>query len=177
MLIHTFKSGWMIGRKDVIVTTGDTPLGNTTKSWSLRPVAKIVELPIGTNGVVVAFIGDAQDGGNPDGDTFSYKIFVYGENGGAEIVCTGDAIIGAQQVISTPYGGSKGSAHTGKYADTLSNTARYWPTEIGYGDNAGDNGLAKLAFDAEGCCEMFIELTDIDSDSGNLGVIPIFRIY
>ena len=173
MLINTYRSGWLLGRTDGGVSSNDVALAAATKSWSLRPTAKTVVLPVGANGIVLAFM--ATHGSDPDDNSFAYKVFVYFEHGGAEMVCTGTATVGKQQVLSIPYTSDADAASLAKYVDTLASTTDYWLSGVDYADNAGADGMSKLAFDGQGCCELFVELVDVETNS--LTVTPIIRVY
>ena len=178
-IVNTFRSPWFKGRKDGWVTANDDALAVNTSNWAQRPTAKVVELPIAANGIVLSFIGSAIDAGDPDGDTFTCKIFVYAENGMAEMVYDVDCVVGKQQVLTMPTDGSAVSAYGGKYVDTMTsgdstyNSTR-WLTEVGLANYSGQDGLSVLAFDALGAYGMYLVFSAI---TAQLKVYPLFKVY
>ena len=106
-------------------------------------------------------------------DTFDYAIYVYADKGPAELVTTGTATVGLLEAIEDPTDPSL-AAHAGMYADTFESIVDTWLTEIGYCSHEAGDEIAKIAFDAEGCKEVFVEITNL---TGTMIVTPIFRTY
>lgn len=179
MIVNTFRSPWYKGRLDGWVTANDTALAAATRNWPNRPTTKIVELPIGTNGIVCAFIGGATDAGDPDGDTFTCKIYVYAEKGMAELVYDVDCIVGKLQALVLPNDNATSlTANGGKFVDTMAsgatNNSTLWLTEVGFAAHGGDDEMAVMAFDSLGAHSIFFEISAL---TANLKVYPIFKVY
>jgi hypothetical protein len=178
MIVNTFRSPWYKGRADGWVTANDTALTASTSNWNNRVTTKIVEVPIGANGIVSAFIGGATDAGDPDGDTFTCKIYTYAEKGWAELVYDVDCTVGKLQALQLPDGTSL-SANGGKFVDTMtSGDATYnstrWMTEVGLANYSGQDGISVLAFDGLGAHSIYYVISAI---TANLKVYPIFKVY
>lgn len=177
-IINTFGSPWYKGRKDGWVTANDTALAVTSRNWKQRVTTKVVEVPMAANGIVCAFIGGAIDAGDPDGDTFTCKLFSYAEKGWAELVYDVDCTVGNLQALQLP-DGSTLSAYGGKFVDTMTSgdatyNAKRWLTEVGFADHEGDNGLAVMGFDGLGGHSLYFVFSAI---TAQLKVYPIFKIY
>lgn len=173
--LHTPAGKWHKVRSQV--TANDTAMNNTNKNWSSRGTTKGRDIPLGANGVVLAFIGDnaAGDGGMED-DTADVKVYVYMEGGPAELVYSGTITVGAQDVVEDPtlFVGASGETDTGQYVDTLTADPGTWSTTVGLADEGGNDGVAKLYFDCEGASWIAVEITSL---TAGLYITPIFRYY
>lgn len=179
MLINTFRGPWHKGRLDGWVTANDTAFTDATRSWKDRSRTKMVELPIGGNAIVLAFIGGSTDAGDPDGDTFTAKIYEYADvNSWAEMVYDVDCTVGAMEAWQLGDGTAITTANGGKFVDTMASgytsNSTQWLTEVGFADYGGNDGLAVMAWDGLGGRYMYIEITAL---TANLKVYPIFKIY
>ena len=171
--LDTIQCQWVKVRD--AVTANDTAITDSTKNWENKP-SHAQRVPRGANGIKIAFIGDnaAGDGAMED-DTFVYTIYEYAKGRGpAVLVTTATATIGAQQVIEDPTIIDSVVAHTGKYADTITNNTDSTMTEIGLSDYEGNDGVAQLGWDISGNSEFIIEISSL---TAGLIVTPIFRVY
>lgn len=182
MIVNTFQSPWFKARKEGWITGNDTALAAATRNWPLRKNTTTtggVIVPIGANGIVMAFIGGAIDAGDPDGDTFTCKVYVYAEKGMAELVYDVDCTVGALQALVLPNDHTTSlAANKGKFVDTMTsgatNNSTLWLTEVGFAANGGDNEMAVMAFDGLGCHTLYPEFSAI---TAQLQVYPIFKVY
>lgn len=183
MIVNTFRSPWFKARKEGWITSNDAALAAGTRNWPLRKNTVTtggVEVPIGCNGIVLAFLGGAIDAGNPDNDTFTCKVYQYAEKGMAELVYEVDCTVGALQALVLPNDNSTVlAANKGKFVDTMdSGDATYnatrWMTDVGFADYQGDNGLAVMAWDSLGGHTLYPEFSAITAE---LKVYPIFKVY
>ena len=87
-------------------------------------------------------------GGEADNDTLSFDVVGWAQgNGMAQVVCTGDAVIGTQDVVLYPDDGA--AATSIWWADTINVDATTpWPGVGTY--NNGNNGVAMLLIDTAG---------------------------
>ena len=183
MIVNTFRSPWFKARKEGWIITNDNALTASTRNWGNRINTSTtggVELPIGTNGIVLAFIGGAIDGGDPNGDTFTCKVYQYAEKGMAELIYDVDCTVGTLQALELPNDNTVIlAASKGKYVDTMGsgdatyNAAR-WLTEVGFADHEGDNGMAVMAWDSLGGHTLFPVFSAITAE---LRVYPVCKVY
>lgn len=176
-VLTTIRSGWLKARLDDIVTAADTPLAASTKDWGNRPTAKIIPIPVGANGIIIGFYGDNAAGdGAMENATAVSKIYVYQDRGPAEEVYEITLTIGAQEVGGDDI--SEKRISTAQWADTFASTggnnSTRWLTTVGLADYQGDNGLAKISFDAQGADQLFIEIGTL---TAGLLLTPVFRYY
>lgn len=175
MLIHTTTGQWIKVRDQV--TGNDTSMTASTKNFAARGTTKGRAIPLGANGVCIAFIGDnsAGDGGMED-DTAVATVYVYMQGGPAELVYTATITVGAQVAVEDPTQAvrASGIADTGYYCDTFGSATDSWATTVGTADAGGADGVAKLYFDCEGATWLVVEITSLDT---GLYITPIFRYY
>lgn len=172
MHIHTLPGRWLKVRDQV--TGNDTAMTDSNKNWANKGIIKGRDIPLGANGVCIAFIGDnsAGDGGMED-DTAVQTTYVYMEGGPAELVYACTIAVGAQQVVREPYV-LAGATDTGYFCDTFSGATDSWATTVGVADSGGADGVAKFYFDCEGGSWLVTEITSLTS---GLYITPIFRYY
>lgn len=175
MQIHTITGQWLKVRDQV--TGNDAAMTASTKNYAARGTTKGRDIPLGSNGVCIAFIGDnsAGDGAMED-DTAVVTVYVYMQGGPAELVYTCTITVGAQEAIEDPtlMVGASGVPDTGYYCDKFATATDSWATTVGTADAAGADGVAKLYFDCEGATWLVVEVTSLDS---GLYITPIFRYY
>lgn len=128
------------------VATADSALAAATKTWALRPVANLFDIPAEYNNAEIRFVGKDND------TTGTYTVYLYAKNDDAVKVCTGTLTAGLQEAT----GG-------GFYIDTITSTSS-WPTTIATGDAAAGDGMGRILFDATGYDYMFVELSVIKAD-------------
>lgn len=166
MLLHTIKSQWLKVRGVVKpVDSGANVLGDSTKYFGARG-ANEYELPDGTNGVRLAFIGYDSSDNDAEGLTFETTVYLRGEKGHAEYVYTATYTIGAQDVITNPW---DGEADLGQYADTVASVTQVWDKTVTF-SNTGNDGVCVALFDALGRRYIRVEIPTLGA---NLGVVPI----
>ncbi len=175
MQIHTAAAKWLKVREQV--TASDTAMTGANKNYASRGTTKGRDIPLGANGVCVAFIGDNAAGDYAmENDTFDATIYVYMEGGPAELVWTTTCTVGAQKTIEDPtlYVKSSGVADTGMYVDKFASSTDSWATTVGTADAGENNGVAKAYFDCEGATWIVVEITSL---TAACYVTPIFRYY
>ena len=74
---------------------------------------------------------------NADSDTASFVIYGYKTNGDAAFVCSGACTAGAMA--------SNGGRY---YCDTIGTQVERWPGALEFVDEDGDDGMARVVFDA-----------------------------
>ena len=172
--IHTPAGKWLKVRAQV--TANDTAMTASNKNYVARGTTKGRDIPLGANGVCLAFIGDnaAGDGAMED-DTAIVTVYTYMQSGPAEKVYTCTVRVGAQKAVedpTLPY--PSVVADTGYYVDELSLETDTWATTVGTADASAADGVAKLYFDCEGGTWLVVEITSL---SAGLYLTPIFRYY
>jgi hypothetical protein len=121
------------------------------------------------NGMEVIFCGGAAAD-----KTFSFKVWGWrSHNGPAELVCSGDGILGTQQVVKYPHNGA--TATSKFWADTLTITD-VWLTTVDVSDSGNDR-IAKIIFDTCGFEWFFIEITLADGTGTKAGDISAYYSY
>ena len=105
MLLHTVKSQWLKVRSKVTTDDATTKvIGDSTKYFGARGSDE-KELPDGTNGVRLAFVGYDSSDNDAEALTFVAAVYLRVEKGHAEYVYTATYTIGAQDVITNPWNG------------------------------------------------------------------------
>ena len=116
-------------------------------------------------------------GGSAAGKTFTYNIYVWGnENGPAMHIIQGTGTLGTQQVVRYPH---NGVAATNKFwADTLALTWESWVKEVEVTETTGRNSIAQVWFDAAGIRYVFVEIAGADGSTGTeAGDIAVYYRY
>lgn len=146
---ETVQAGWIALNVNA-TTTDDAALAATTKTYALKS-SLAADLKMDTNGVLVMFKGGT--GTAPaDGGTFAWELYGYRLQGDAEFIASGTGTFGTQV-------DSAGA----RYADTLAITYQRWPATVAVADAAGDNGMAKIYFDALGIDYLYCGITTKNS--------------
>jgi len=150
------------------VSIADTPMTDAQKYWSNRDTTKGVTLPLGANGVIVGLMGDDEE------SNATITIWVYAERGPAEWVIGATFTIGAQEVVEDITDNALPPC-TLKYADTIVVVDQGWAEKLlALEDEGGDDGLARIKFDACGAKFLKVEISALDA---GLKVTPIFRYW
>jgi hypothetical protein len=99
-------------------------------------------------------------GGLSDNDTFSFDVVAWSKtNGPLQVICTGDGVIGTQDVVLYP--DDSAAATNIWWADTLNlDATNRWPGVAVY--NSGNNNIAMLAIDTTGI--EYIQFVVYDAD-------------
>ncbi|MHC4364800.1 MAG: hypothetical protein ACYSTJ_04955 [Planctomycetota bacterium] len=127
------------------VSSADSDLTASTKTWATfistyHPRSSTnkpaIQLPSQANRITVIF-----DHKNANTDTATFIIYAYREGGPAEYVCSSTLTAGAQETDD---------ATTRYYADTIGTVTDRWPETLTESDSGGNNGVAKITFDARG---------------------------
>lgn len=161
---HTVQNPWQKIRSEVSAV--DSLMGDADKAWKDRDTAMGCYVPMGANGLVVGLMGDDV---NKD---CTMTIWVYCEYGPAEWVIGATWTIGAQQVVEDPTEPSR-PASALLYADTIVTVDQGWPKKLlNFMDHEGDDGVAKIIFEATGAKWIKVEISGLDA---GLKVTPIFR--
>lgn len=140
---ETVQHKWVTMRSGV--AANDVAITATTKTWALRPTAKMFEIPSGFNNIEIRFRG------NDAAATATYTVYFYADNDDAIKVVTGNLTSGDQTATMGGY-----------YVDTITTTST-WMTSILTADVSAGNGMGRIAFDATGYKWIFVEFTSISA--------------
>lgn len=147
------------------VSSADTDLTATTKNWATflstyHPRSGssgiAVELRPIENRLTVIF-----DFATANSDTAAASLYAYKEGGPAEFICSIATLTAGNQESDIVGGGST----TRYFCDTITAPTQRWPNTVGRADYEGDNGMAKLTFDARGYKYLLCLFTTIGSGS------------
>ena len=119
-------------------------------------------------------------GGSAADKTFTYNIYVWGnENGPAMHILQGTGTLGTQEVVVYPHNGvATGVGEDRYWADTLSLTWESWVKEVEVTETTGRNSIAQVWFDAAGVRYVFVEIADADGSTGTqAGDVAVYYRY
>lgn len=147
-MLHTMQAGWQPLRENI--TSDDSELDGVTSSltynFSDRP-SWLDYKDVGPEANAFVLYFTAQ--GSNATDTFSWKLYLYAENGPAEYVAHGTGTRGSAIVSGSTY-----------YVDSLTESGEEWYGEFGIYDS-GNSRAAKLAVDGSGRKYPYVEITDV----------------
>ena len=129
--------------------SNDTALAVGTSSWAVTKGWTLI--PEKFNGVKVMFY--AYDVADPDGETFSYQLYVADYGGNAQIVGYGTGTVGKSQLSHNPV--SLAELNSGSvdpnycWVDTLGAVTDDWASDITTQNDGGADGCAALIFDRQ----------------------------
>jgi hypothetical protein len=121
----------------------------STSSWSVTKNWPII--PSTANGVKICFY--AYDPNNPDGETFSYDLYVADYGCNAQKVASGTATIGKAQLSHNPV--TVVELNSGAvdpnycWVDTLGTITSDWKTTVAPQNDGGVNDVASFIFDRQ----------------------------
>jgi len=164
--VGTNQYGYELGRT---VTTNDTGLAATTKSWATIG-ATFHPIPSQWSNITISLIGygDGTLTGDPDGGSCDIAVYAARNFSGTQAVFTvNDAKVGKQQLSHDPLTGdayrTSGAVDANHcYVDTAT-TVSLWPTSVFSADYAGADGQTTFHFDSLGCRGIYVLVTDITS--------------
>lgn len=143
----------------------DTAITLTTAGAFASKPSSAIELPVsGGNTGPDNSIEIIVCGGDAANDTFSWRLYAWRkDNGPARLVAYGTGILGTQQVVTYPQGGTA----TNKFwADTFVITSQHWlKTDSVSTSTVGGNSVSSLWFDGSGYTWLYLEITDADGTS------------
>lgn len=158
---ETTQEPWWLARS-AAVTASDTPLNATTRTWT-GIKAKAVEIPSSWNTISLAFYayGDGNGGGDPNGGTFSWRIYVCRKCGPAQLVAYGTAAVGEMVLSHDPTDGTVLTLTNEdyKWAELPVLTASVWPSSADVSGTTDDVGT--INFDPLGAWGFYVEITSL----------------
>lgn len=157
---ETRQVRYVLLRDTLAAASVDTDLTATQKTWahfvtnystdSCRDVTgnpgKSWKVPLGANAALVTF--DFND----NAGTATFILYAYRERGPAEFICTSTLIAGAQTTDDST---------ARYYADTVGTVTQRWLQTVYKVDAAGNDGVAKMAFDLSGADRLLCLFTVI----------------
>ena len=147
-MLHTMQAGWQPLRENI--ASDDSALDGVTSGLTFKFTDKPSWLEykdVGPEGNAVVFYFTAQ--GAAATDTFSWKLYVYAENGPAEYVAHGTGTRGSAIAAASTY-----------YVDSLTELGEDWYGEYGIFDS-GNSRIAHMAIDMSGRKYPYMEITDL----------------
>ncbi len=153
----TKQEPYYILRDTLAAASVDSDLTASQKDWGYftanltQDDKRSKDIPVSANFVQIIF-----DHSNAANDTATVVIYACKTKGPVEFVCSGNLLSGAQETNDTT---------ARYYCDTIGDTswAARWSKEVGLSDNAGNDGVAKINFDALGYQHIICLFTAISS--------------
>lgn len=155
----TKQAQYYILRDTVLTANVDTDLTSAQKDWDYF-AANLTEsdgyskeIPSSANFVQIIF-----DHLTANTHTATAIIYAVKDKGPVEYVCSANLLAGAQETSgATPR----------YYCDTIGDSTWVdrWPKAVGLSDNSGNNGVAKINFDALGAKHIICLFTAISAGS------------
>lgn len=145
----------------------------TAGAFASKPSAA-VQLKTATGNSTANTIQITVIGGDAANDTFSWRIYAWrASNGPAELVADGNGILGTQQVVTYPQGGTATSKF---WVDSFTIAAQYRLTTVTT-STTGGNSVASLWIDTIGYEWWYIEITDADGSSTQAESLTAYYSY
>jgi hypothetical protein len=163
--IVTSQYDWQLMRT---LTASDAALTSTTKAWTTVKT-KFYRITPGWNYVELACYadGDGSGTGDPNGGSFSYKVFTCARNSSAKLVGTGTWAIGEEALSYNPAITTE-TALT--YGITDPNSSKWGELPVVSTDPWGgliaagtSNDVGTLKFDARGSYGVYVECTSVST--------------
>ena len=153
----TKQATYYVLRDTLAAASADSDLTDAQKDWDYfaanltQDDGLSKDIPVTANFVQIIF-----DHSNAGDDTATFVIYATKDKGPIEFVCSGNLLSGAQETSDTT---------PRYYCDTIGDSAwaARWPKEVGLSDNAGNDGVAKINFDALGYQHIICLFTAISS--------------
>ena len=160
---ETAPQRWHLQRT---VTTNDTALTTDTRAWAtIGTLAS--PIPSEWNTISIGFVGygDGDGAGAPTSGTFTWKVYVCSQYGGAELVANGTGSIGTTQLSHWPETGdalSDGAANSNYcWGDKPVLTQQYWAQTVGVSGET--DGVGRINFDRLDEYGLYVEVAGLTS--------------
>ena len=148
------------------VTADATDLLKTTGSWEDMK-ASAVRIPTEWKTLSLSFYGygDGTGAGDPDGTTFSYRVFLIDSNCGAQLITDGTGTMGKQQMSHNPATGAElnsGAVDTSYcWCDTITEANVLAERDVTYSDYEGADSIAAMHFDRFSAIGILVIIDDM----------------
>jgi len=161
----TSQYDWQLMRT---VTASDSALTSLTKAWTTIET-KFYRIPAGYNYLELACYadGDSTGAGDPNGGSFSYKVFTCTRNSSAKLIGTGTWAIGEEALSHNP---AKTTETALTYGITDPNSSKWGELPVVSTDSwvgliptGASDDMGTLFFDARGSFGVYVEVTSLAS--------------
>ena len=149
------------------VTTSDTALTGSTKTWSsIESLFATLNPAYDHSSINFLCYGDGVGPGDPSSGTFSFKVFTCRQYGSAQLVCSGDVTVGTLEASHNPQTGQ--TVTDSQWAEGQFTVTDVWKVSVGASGTTNEMGslnwytLNELGF--------YVEITALT----NLSSVTVF---